>query len=329
MSMREKITEIIANDLHRIPDEKRDSNRRFYYADYKDNLIHPMVEKHFREYNAADGGEMEAKGDRPAKMASIASSSAMTFNLLGNEKIVMKQGQGFAAGTYDISYEKQMHTLNIGSNPANLDAFLANEAAGEAIFCEMKMMEWLGKPGALKAAYLDAKSYFCEDAFKVFSAIAKALRSAEVPNKDGMYPSIFAQYDGWQMFKHTLAIYNATAHKTKEAFNKARAKNPIKSMEGQFKKITLANVVFEMDLALIEDEKLRSAYAAALECEHEEAARFIDVMLTTKVDGMGLQELFQKNCGADFDICYRSAADFVAMFEKTEDERDYLKRYCC
>lgn len=327
--MREKITEIIANDLHRIPDEKRDSNRRFYYADYKDNLIHPMVEKHFREYNAADGGEMEAKGIRPAKMASIASSSAMTFNILGNERIAMKPDGPFAGGVYSISYEKQMHTLNIGSNPANLDAFLANETASEAIFCEMKMMEWLGKPGALKAAYLNAKKYFCEDAFKVFSAIAKALRSTDTPNKDDAYPSVFTQYDAWQMFKHTLAIYNATSHKTKEAFEQIKTKNPIKSMTGQFKKITLANVVFEMDLALIEDEKLRSAYAAALELEHREAARFIDVMLTTKVDGMGLQELFQKNCGADFDICYRSTADFVAMFEKTADERDCLKRYCC
>ncbi len=327
--MREKITEIIANDLHRIPDEKRDSNRRFYYADYKDNLIHPMVEKHFREYNAADGGEMEAKGDRPAKMASIASSSAMTFNLLGNEKIVMKQGQGFAAGTYDISYEKQMHTLNIGSNPANLDAFLANDAAGEAIFCEMKMLEWLGKPGALKAAYLKESNYFCKEAYEVFSAIAKALRSTEAPNKDDAYPSIFTQYDGWQMFKHTLAIYNATAHNTKEAFNKAKTKNPIESMVGRFKKITLANVVLEMDAALISDEKLRVAYSEAVEREHREAAQFIDIMLTTKVNSVGLRELFKANCGADFDICYKSVADFVAMFEKTADDRDYLKRYCC
>lgn len=329
MSMREKITEIIASELHQIPTEKRDSNRKFYYADYKDNLIYPMAEKHVGEYSVADGGEMEAKGIRPAKMASLASSSAMTFNILGNLVAELECGFPFTPGTYEISYEKQMHTLNIGSNPANLDAFLANDDVGEAIFCEMKMMEWLGKPGALKAAYLKADNYFCKEAYEVFTAIAKVLRSTDTPNKDDVYPSIFTQYDGWQMFKHTLAIYNATSHKTKEAFNKAKTKNPIESMAGRFKKITLANVVFEMDAALISDEKLRTAYSEAVEREHREAAQFIDIMLSTKVNGIGLKELFKANCGVDFDICYKSVADFVAMFGKTADELEYLKRYCC
>lgn len=83
-------------------------------------------------------------------MASIASSSAMTFNLLGNHSVTVKEGQRFSPGQYSITYEKQLYTLKKGSKTANLGAFLKNEIEREAIFCEMKMLEWIGTPPALK-----------------------------------------------------------------------------------------------------------------------------------------------------------------------------------
>lgn len=183
MNIREKISEIILRDLHPIPDEKRDPARKFYYRCYKDNLIYPMAPKHFSEYDAADGKEMKSKGITPAKMASLTSSSAMTFNILGNNTAVMKPGQSFAQGVYDISYEKQMYTLNKGSNPANLDAFLSNRDAGEAVFCEMKMLEWLSTTNALKEAYYNREYYFDKKAFdSVFSKIVEALRKSDILN---------------------------------------------------------------------------------------------------------------------------------------------------
>ena len=321
MNLREKVSEIIERDLHPIPDAKRDSTHKFYYRDYRDNLICPMATNHFNEYSVADGGELEAKGKKPAKMASITSSSAMTFNLLGNTSVVMKAGQDFAAGSYDIAYEKQLLTLNKGSNPANLDAFLSNPDAGEAIFCEMKMLEWIGAPGALKEAYLNRNYYFSPCAYDVFSKIAHALRKSEIPNAKNAYPSIFTQYDAWQMFKHTLAIYNATSQTTKEALSRKTG-----SMAGAFKKITLINVVFEMDTALMAEEDLRIKYAAALDREHQQANTFIQTMLAPE---NGLVELFKRDCDVDFDIQYVPAHKFVAMLDKSNEELNYLKRYCC
>lgn len=74
----------------------------------------------------------------------------MTFNLLGNHSVTVKEGQRFSPGQYSITYEKQLYTLKKGSKAANLGAFLKNEIEREAIFCEMKMLEWIGSPPALK-----------------------------------------------------------------------------------------------------------------------------------------------------------------------------------
>ena len=322
MNIREKISEIIERDLHPIPSAKRDCTHKFYFQNYEDNLVVPMTDKHYQEYKSADGGEMEPKGKKPAKMASLTSSSAMTFNILGNNSTIMKASHPFAPGAYEISYEKQLYTLNKGSNPANLDAFLSNESAGEAIFCEMKMMEWLGTPNPLKEAYYDRNYYFDAASFDgVFSKIIEALRKSDIPNTKNAYPSIFKQYDAWQMFKHTLAIYNATSTKTVAAVSAKTG-----SMAGRYNKITLTNVVFEMDLSLITDQGLRSRYLEALELEHRESKVFIETMLTPE---NGLVELFKHDCGIDFDIQYIPVPQFVSMFDKTETELSALRRYCC
>lgn len=322
MNIREKISEIIERELHPIADDKRNCTHQFYYRNYASNLICPMSDKHVAEYSVADGGEMEAKGRKPAKMASLTSSSAMTFNILGNETAIMKQGQPFAAGRYDVTYEKQMYTLNKGSNPANLDAFLSNRAAGEAVFCEMKMMEWLGTPNALKEAYCNRDYYFDPSSFDdVFSQIINDMRKSDLPNERNAFPSVFRQYDAWQMFKHTLAIYNTTSKTTHELIAQKTG-----SMVGEFKKITLVNVVFEMDEDLISDEELRIKYLRALQLEHEEADYFVNTMLSPN---HGLVDLFAQNCGVEFDIRYIPVKEFVSMFEKTPDELAYLRRYCC
>ena len=322
MDIRKKLSEIMEREIQPIPEELRDPSHAFYYRRYEDNLIVPMAEQHIVEYKAADGGEMEAKGRRPAKMACLTSSSAMTFNILGNLTATMKAGQPFAAGAYEIAYEKQLCTLNKSSNPANLDAFLSNGDAGEAIFCEMKMMEWLGTPNALKEAYCSRERYFDPAAFDtVFSKLIGALRKSDTPNDKNEYPSIFRQYDAWQMFKHTLAIYNAVSHATKDAVASKTG-----SMAGVYRKVTLLNVVFEMDAAWMSEENLRSEYLKARDLERREAEEFIRIMLAPE---NGLVSLFRTECNVDFGIRYLPVADFVALFEKSPETRDALKRYGC
>lgn len=312
INLRERLTEIIEQH-HPIPSNKRDVMHKFYYMNYEDNLIQKMDEVHVAEYKKGSGGEMEPQKNKPAKMASIVSSSAMTFNILGNCAVTLKKNQWFANGKYSVQYEKQMYTLNKGSNPANLDALLINSDVREAVFCEMKMLEWLGKPKALKEAYLDPEYYFCTDAYKVFSRIVRSIMENKI---------IFRQYDAWQMFKHTLAIYNYTSFQNRESVNK---KNASASMTGEFKKVTLANIVFEMDESLIADEALRKQYLAAVNTEREEAAEFIRSMLAPE---HGLVDLFRRNCDVEFDIIYLPVREFVACMEKTETEKRMLRRYC-
>ena len=321
-NLRECLTEVIANDLCPIPDEKRDIRYKYYYKDYTDNLIYEMDKEHRCQYQKGNGNELEPSGMKPAKMASLASSSAMTFNILGNQFVDLKTGSPFSSGRYSVEYEKQMYTLNKGSNPANLDAFLANTESKEAIFCEMKMLEWLGSPGKLKDAYLNPEYYFNEEAYQIFSNIAKAMIKDNPRKREEGHRSLFSKYDAWQMFKHTLAIYNYTSNQTKDIVT---LKGASSSLSGTFKKIVLANVVYEMDPVLIHDESIRNKYLRELNQERKEAQAFIDLMLNPQY---GLKELFHKHAQIDFDIMYIPVKTFISYIEKTTEELNRIKRYC-
>lgn len=119
MALREKVTESILNHTF-IPEGKADETRRFYYKNYEDNLYCPLGDVALDAYAKGSGAEILptekiVKGkliQSPAKMASIASSSAMTFNLLGNEPITIASGALIPHGIYDVEYEKQMCTVN-------------------------------------------------------------------------------------------------------------------------------------------------------------------------------------------------------------------------
>ena len=99
------------------------SARQFYLRDLEDNLVRPMDEIHVGEYSRGSGSELDDK------MKALRSSSAMTFNILGNLHCKIEDIDGaVAAGDYDIAYEHQIPTLKRGM-PANLDALL--EGGGE------------------------------------------------------------------------------------------------------------------------------------------------------------------------------------------------------
>ena len=139
----EKERNILKQVGHELTESNTDRNYPdTYYNSYSENLFEPMWEQHQKEYDVGSGGELNPSGKRPAKMASIRSSSAMTFNLLGNDTIVMKENNiGHTPGKYKITYEKQIKTIRNGrgQRPANLDALLVSENEDELIFCEMKM----------------------------------------------------------------------------------------------------------------------------------------------------------------------------------------------
>ncbi len=356
MTFRDKVTKEL---LERFPIEKakqyHNSKYSFYYEDYNDNLFCALGDDALAAYKNGSGGETketvkEKNGvvwTEPPKMASIVSSSAMTFNLLGNETIVIPEDYTIPstneslphvipAGTYTVRYEKQFFTVNKGSNPANLDAFLYCKATNTAIFCEMKTLEWLGEPGTLKDSYLDENSYFksaheqigCDEkAFSIFEKLIDQMTASRKPDpnkKDhDILVSMFDVYDAWQMLKHTLAIYNYTSAVTKESVNNFKKGN-IQSIAGLFNNIFLLNVVNEVPEEWIADTKTRTKYIERLDKERSQAHMFISIMMDHK---NGLPRLFDNNCNASFQMAYISAKDFSEIFAMSETKRKYLKRY--
>lgn len=267
----------------------------------------------------------------PAKMASVVSSSAMTFNLLGNEPVEITSGTLIPHGKYEVQYEKQMYTIRRRCNPANLDAFLSDKLGKTAVFCEMKFLEWLGSPGALKDAYL-GESYFFKpdnsavgfpiDAYSAFRDVIMALTDRVVPDKKtghNLHHSIFAHYDAWQMLKHLLAIYNYTSFVTKAAIDSF---GEYPSMAGLYDRILLLNVVNEFPVECIEDFEARDKYAEVMSQEQDEARYFCEIIRKSEIP-----HLFDNNCNAGIEIRYVSAKEFADAIEMPKGKRDYLKRY--
>lgn len=317
MALREKITQAMLLYCP-IPTEKVfDGKHPYHYKNYADNLFCPMGDQALQAYGNGSGGEMITTEQSPAKMANIASSSAMTYNLLGDGPVEITWEDFLPKGFYQIQYEKQMYTLNMGSKPANLDAFLSNECERTAIFCEMKLLEWLGKPGILKDSYRNPKYYFPADnaavsfpidAYAVFKALIDAISSSN-----------FQRYDAWQMFKHLLAIYNYTSYTTRTAVETFRK---IPSMAGKYKAIILANIVNEFPPDHIQDSKAQAEYIAALQQEQREAAQFIDLIQRSQIP-----HLFDNNCNAKIKVKYIPTKAFAGALDMLPEKRDYLKRY--
>lgn len=56
----------------------------YYFRFLEDNLIEPMSEVTLKRYSQADGNELEQK------MKALRSSSAMTYNIIGNDHVIVK-----------------------------------------------------------------------------------------------------------------------------------------------------------------------------------------------------------------------------------------------
>ena len=100
----------------------------FYFQRLEDNLIEAMCEETEKAYRSGDGNELEEK------MRALRSSSAMTYNLLGNGTVEVKDDSPFfVPGKYVVSYEEQLSTIKRNPHKANLDAYLKGEK--QLIFC--------------------------------------------------------------------------------------------------------------------------------------------------------------------------------------------------
>lgn len=281
--------------------------RNYYLDNLNDNLFRPMDETAFDAYGKGSGSEVDS-----GKMKALRSSSALTYNLFWNQmaELTNPGNSGLEAGTYKVEFEKQFRTLkkSVGGNPANLDAFLVCGKTNEAIACEMKMMEWIfNKPGELKAKYLDEKNYIDEETGKVFVYAAKELIRTEdyedTEAKKALYSPITSRYDAFQMFKHAVTCYTAIV-----------LEEPRK-----IEKLTLVNCAWTLSNPALLSEKSRERYLREERIELEEFEIFKTAMEPVKA-------LFKAK-GVDFDIKFFRFGEFLSLFEKTEEEIEYLKRY--
>lgn len=266
------------------------SARQFYTRELADNLIRPMKEQHRNEFARGSGEELKDK------MRALRSSSAMTFNVLGNETFTVRerhvsQEHAFLPGSYRVAYEYQLPTLRRGA-PANLDALLTD--GNRAIACEMKFLEWIfGAPKPFRDAYLRREAYRHDEAARTFMPVAKQLEARG-----------FVRYDYAQMFKHALAPYNACAE----------GGLPDVTM------LTLLNVVWEPpqhSSVLTEDDLNWLAGASAQ--ERREFEWFAEEM-------QPVGELFERT-GVGFSIAYIPVGCVIALGRYPIEEQGKLRRY--
>lgn len=287
----------VVNGPTRYDTSMKSAQAIYYFPTIEKNLVEPMDDRHKNEYSSGSGNELHTK------MRAIRSSSAMTFNLLGNDEVKIKKNGMFLNGSYRIEYEKKMPTLRVSRQPANLDAYLCSEDGKEGIFCEMKMTEWIfNRPGMLKEAYLNKENYLDNGGYDVFSNVFKNLiKSTAINGTD--YNSIFTRYDAFQMMKHTLSIYNSFK-------------------EGQFKEVkkaTLINCVWEMQNPQILGTKYENKYRLCLEKEHLEYEIF-------RKKYQPIIELF-KGIGISFEMKYLTFFQFLNILDKKQEQRNLLERY--
>lgn len=269
---------------------------RYYFKLLEDNLIEPMSDDNVKQYKNGDGNELEEK------MRAIRSSSALTYNLFGNNHIAMKvENSFFVPGLYEVVYEKQLKTIKRSPRKANLDAFLESEDS--LIFFEMKMTEWLfNKPGTISDNYLDKGHYFDEESYEAFRHLIKGITNDSTTDYKAHYSSL-KQYDGVQMFKHLLGVYNYLM------------------MEDQYKhkNVRLVNCVWELPDSKVLSEGCKKVYDDKYALEKKEFEEFYQAAQPV------IKLLQMKNI--DFDILLVSVKDTIDSMDKTEPQRKFLDRY--
>lgn len=247
------------------------------------NLYNPMTEKVLKEFSGGNGKELDGK------IYAIRSSSAMIFNLLGNEKVFIKEECEFPAGEYHNKYEFPLKTLTRTSKPAYIDAFLENQ--DNLIFIEAKCLEWLdfNLPNELVEAYKDKERYIYTELANTFALTAKEI--------------LTTQYDAPQMFRHLVGIYNY-----------------LKENNIQNKKVHLVNVIWDIPINKIE-ERFQNEYQRKYNLELAEFNYF-----RNQIDLLLYEINKDTNCEVKVDLL--SVREFYKMIDyKDSKQAAFCKRY--
>ena len=185
-----------------------DEKHPYYLDELKDNLEHPMKDAAKNAYGSGSGNELRVK------MRALHSSSALTFNLFGNDAVKLYPNEhNLTPGEYQVEYEKKLPALY---GKANLDACLSSE--NELLLFEMKMKEWLfDRKSSVSIRYQSEEKRFPDRAF--YDAWHTAAKDVAVDNAkktvtesgkkadSPLYIPKMQYVDVYQLMKHILGIY--------------------------------------------------------------------------------------------------------------------------
>ena len=194
--------------LHQKDTPPFDKKHPYYLEELKDNLEHSMGDAAQHAYGSGSGNELRVK------MRALHSSSALTFNLFGNDAVKLYPNEhNLTPGEYQVEYEKKLPALY---GKANLDACLSSE--NELLLFEMKMKEWLfDRKSSVSIRYQREEKRFPDRAF--YDAWHTAAKDVAVDNAkktvtesgkkadSPLYIPKMQYVDVYQLMKHILGIY--------------------------------------------------------------------------------------------------------------------------
>ena len=154
-------------------------------------------------FDNGSGGELRDSLQRPAKMRSLHSSSALVVNVFDYWATARAPGLGKVLGVPGVravSFEAQFPT-GLEGNPPNLDLALALDE-GSTIGIESKFTEWLMPKSTKRLPFKD----------KYFPDGAKLWEKRGLPKCQGLAEDLqgsraaFRHLDGPQLLKHALGL---------------------------------------------------------------------------------------------------------------------------
>lgn len=261
---------------------------KFIFEDLSQNLYEAMSEKVISQFKDAYGDKIFEK------MHSLRSSSAMAYNIFGNENVIFKGFSALSKGEYKVTYEKALETFKGAKSKNHIDLLLENE--NENVFFEMKFFE----PFYHKVSFNREISSICEfsDNYIYTDSAFPFMESIRRIKGAGL-----VRYDAYQMLMHALGIYNYVRQNED-------------ALKG--KKIKLINCIWTIENPF-EEEKLKREFDNILFEENTDFAKFKECMFS-------VTNLFEKK-GIDFDISLIEVKDLILDLEMPEAKRAWLKRY--
>ena len=239
-----------------------DKMHPYYLKNLADNLEYPMEAAAKNAYGSGSGNELRVK------MRALHSSSALTFNLFGNDEVELYANEyDLSPGKYQVEYEKKLPALY---GKANLDACLSSE--NELLLFEIKMKEWLfDRKSSVSVRYQSEEKRFSDKEFyAAWHTAAKEVAAENVEKmvtesgektKSLLYTPKMKYVDVYQLLKHILGIYQGifSSHEL-----------PVK------KKVTLILGVWTVEDASFfgTDAKAVKIYDAYQTCEKEMRKEF-------------------------------------------------------